>query len=108
VAKKRRHMKNAAKVNSGTANARRDMYSPGRRLETRVQLPAGKPDIEALRSVTREWLVPRLVEKFLRVHGIEPQASPTTLATSANRLRPSITGAKPAFALVDAQRAKHQ
>jgi hypothetical protein len=36
-----------------------------------LRLPQGKADIEALRSVTREWLVPRLVEKFLRVHGVE-------------------------------------
>jgi len=44
---------------------------PGRRGETKVQLPTGEPDLEALRSVTREWLVPLLVEKFLRERGIE-------------------------------------
>jgi hypothetical protein len=50
---------------------------PGRRQETKVQLPTGEPDLEALRLVTREWLVPLLVEKFLREHGIESRARPT-------------------------------
>ena len=49
---------------------------PGRRQETKVQLPTGEPDLEALRSVTREWLVPLLVEKFLREQGIELRARP--------------------------------
>jgi len=39
-----------------------------------LQLPPGEPDLEPLRSVTREWLVPRLVEKFLRTHGVELRA----------------------------------
>jgi hypothetical protein len=43
------------------------------RRETRLALPAGEPDLEALRFVTREWLVPLLVEKFLREQGIEVQ-----------------------------------
>ncbi len=42
---------------------------PGR--QTRLEIPPGDPDIEGLRSVTREWLVPRLVEKFLRMHSVE-------------------------------------
>src|SRR6185437_15890398 len=54
----------------------------------RLQLPPGKPDIEALRSVTREWLVPRLVEKFLRLHGFELRHSPK-FASATNRLQPS-------------------
>jgi hypothetical protein len=51
-------------------------HLPGRRCETRLQLPAGQPDLEALRSVTREWLVPLLVEKFLREQGIELRGRP--------------------------------
>jgi hypothetical protein len=51
---------------------------PGQRGETKLELPVGKPDLEALRSVTREWLVPVLVEKFLREHGIELRARPNT------------------------------
>jgi hypothetical protein len=54
----------------------------------RLQLPHGEADIEALRSVTREWLVPRLVEKFLRVHGRELKHS----RNLANRLRLSLPG----------------
>jgi hypothetical protein len=37
----------------------------------RLQLPPGEADIEALRCVTRDWLVPCLVDKFLWVHGVE-------------------------------------
>lgn len=47
-----------------------------RRQETKIELPAGAPDLEALRSATREWLVPLLVEKFLREQGIELRARP--------------------------------
>ena len=42
-----------------------------RHSQPRLELPAGKPDLEGLRAVTREWLVPALVEKFLREHGIQ-------------------------------------
>lgn len=55
----------------------------------RLQLPPGEPDIEALRSVTREWLVPRLVEKFFRIHGIELKHS-RKFANTANRLEPPL------------------
>jgi hypothetical protein len=55
----------------------------------RLQLPPGEPDLEALRSVTREWLVPRLVEKFLRIHGIELKHSRKGTNT-ANRLQISL------------------
>jgi hypothetical protein len=41
----------------------------GKRQEPWLELPGGEPDLEALRSVMREWLVPQLVEKFLRLHG---------------------------------------
>jgi len=48
------------------------------RGETKIELPAGDPDLEALRAVTREWLVPLLVEKFLRQQGVELRARPNT------------------------------
>jgi hypothetical protein len=41
---------------------------------TGLELPVGEPDLEALRSATREWLVPLLVERFLRRQGIELRA----------------------------------
>jgi hypothetical protein len=47
---------------------------PGPRQGTRLEFPAGEPDLEALRSATREWLVPLLVERFLREQGIELRA----------------------------------
>jgi hypothetical protein len=56
----------------------------------RLMLPRGEPDLEALRSVTREWLVPRLVEKFLHEHGIELKHS-RKLPDSANRLQHSFS-----------------
>ena len=57
----------------------------------RLQLPPGKPEIDALRSVTREWLVPRLVEKFLRLHGVELNHS-RKLPNIANTPHPRLPG----------------
>jgi hypothetical protein len=54
-----------------------------------LRLPQGEADIEALRSVTREWLVPRLVEKFLRVHGFELKHT-RKFANTANELQPTL------------------
>jgi hypothetical protein len=39
--------------------------------DTKMELPTGESDISKLRSVTREWLVPRLVEDFLSEQGVE-------------------------------------
>jgi len=47
---------------------------PSRQAQTRLELPAGEPDLDGLRAVTREWLVPALVEKFLREHGVQPRS----------------------------------
>ena len=49
--------------------------------EVRLAFPSGDRDLEGLRLVTREWLVPRLVEKFLRTHGVELRASGTSTQT---------------------------
>lgn len=51
---------------------------PSCRHETRLEIPPGEPDLEALRSITREWLVPLLVEKFLREQGVELRSRPNT------------------------------
>ena len=59
----------------------------GQRAEAEIRLPRGEPDLEGLQAVTREWLVPRLVEKFLRVHGIELTHS----RQHADRLRLSLS-----------------
>jgi hypothetical protein len=55
-------------LSQGTANV------TSRQAHTRLELPAGEPDLDCLRAVTREWLVPALVEKFLREHGIQPRS----------------------------------
>src|SRR5208337_5246912 len=57
----------------------------------RLQFPPGEPDVGALRSATREWLVPRLVEKFLHIHGFDLRHSPG-FANATNRLQPSLVG----------------
>jgi len=46
---------------------------------TRLEIPAGEVDLEALRSITCEWLVPQLVEKFLLTRVVVPKSSPKTV-----------------------------
>ena len=48
-------------------------FAKRRGTDARLEIPTGKPDLTALRSVTRDWLVPRLVQEFLREHGVEPK-----------------------------------
>lgn len=79
----------SSRPRSGSSKRRPSL--PARPSGGRLQFPLGPPDIEALRSVTREWLVPRLVEKFLRIHGVELKHSPE-FANAANRLQPSLVG----------------
>ena len=57
----------------GSDECELEIHRPSRR-GTRLELPVGGPDLEALRSVTREWLVPLLVERFLREQGVELRA----------------------------------
>ena len=42
-----------------------------RQPEARIEIPTGEPDLSALLSAMKEWLVPNLVEDFLRERGIE-------------------------------------
>ena len=55
-------------------NVQQTVQFSKQRAEAELIIPAGKRDLEALRSVTRDWLVPRLVEEFLRERGIEPRS----------------------------------
>jgi hypothetical protein len=71
VTRKTNERKQRTNVLRESDECRLEIHRPGRRQGTGLELPVGEPDLEALRSVTREWLVPRLVEKFLRMHGIE-------------------------------------
>lgn len=50
-----------------------------RRTDTRLEISPGQPDLTALRSVTQEWLVPRLVQEFLRERGIELKQPPMSV-----------------------------
>ena len=63
-----------------TPQVKRETAGPtemvSRHWKTKLALPSGEPDLEALRSVTCEWLVPILVEKFLREQGFELRARP--------------------------------
>ena len=45
------------------------------RTDITLVIPEGQPDLAALKSVTREWLAPRLVQEFLRERGIELKQS---------------------------------
>ncbi len=54
---------------TGGSQAAAEAHFPGRRAENMLDFPTGRPDLDALRSVAREWLVPVLVEKFLREQG---------------------------------------
>ena len=58
---------------------------PREQKEVRLQFPSGDPDLEGLRSVTRDWLVPRLVEKFLLTHGVELRAPSTAVHSVQNQ-----------------------
>ena len=64
----------------GASQAAVEALFPGRRAETKLEFPTGRPDLDALRSVTREWLVPLLVEKFLLEQGVELRARPKVCA----------------------------
>ncbi len=66
----------------------------GERKRTRVVIGSGESDLSGLRSITRDWLVPRLVEKFLASRGTpakrdrhvgDLQISPFKIRKSANR-----------------------
>ena len=55
-----------------------------RQPEARIEIPTSEPDLFALRSVMREWIVPRLVEDFLRARGIELKHSPVQASVPKN------------------------
>jgi hypothetical protein len=66
-------------------------FRSGKRQEVGLSVPSGEPDIEGLRSLTRDWLMPRLVEKFLRLHGAELRSSSQALPINDNRLTTPIS-----------------
>lgn len=66
----------------------------GERNRTHLVISSGEADLSGLRLVTRDWLVPRLVEKFLAARGTpaqhdghvgELQISPSKIRKSVNR-----------------------
>jgi len=81
--KKNKKTRSATKIREGRQDSRRGSRRGD--SDARLQLPAGQPDLEALRSVTREWLVPSLVEKFLRLHGIELKHARIAPAKTASK-----------------------
>lgn len=64
----------ASSSRSNGAGVRRN-----RRTDTRLEISPGQPDLTALKSVTQEWLVPRLVQEFLRERGIELKQPPMSV-----------------------------
>jgi hypothetical protein len=91
-------------VRSRSGRCKPKSLTPSQIGGTRLQFPPGGPDIEELRSVTREWLVPRLVEKFLRVHGVELKHT----RQHTNRLRSSQLGDSGAVAKEIRSQAKQK
>lgn len=65
------HMKQNQRENGRVRRTDGPIEKAAAQRETKLTLPDGEPNLKALRSVTREWLVPLLVEKFLRDQGIE-------------------------------------
>ena len=49
---------------------------PNKRMTTQLQLPRGERNIEAVKAVIDDWVVPLLVEEFLAEHNLakEPVA----------------------------------
>src|ERR1035437_3632123 len=41
---------------------------PTKRMTTQLQLPRGERNLEAVKSVIGDWVVPLLVEEFLKEH----------------------------------------
>jgi len=70
------HMKQNPRENGRRRRTEGPTEKVAAQCETRLVLPDGEPNLEALRSVTRDWLVPLLVEKFLCEQGIELRARP--------------------------------
>lgn len=69
-----RKTKERAKNERESDECQLEIRRPSRQHGTRIGIPVGEPDLEALRAVTREWLVPVLVERFLREQGVELRA----------------------------------
>lgn len=70
--KSRRVKQSSAVVGNGLEQRAREPHST-QKQGAQLLLPAGERHLEALRLVTHEWLVPRLVEEFLRERGIQSQ-----------------------------------
>ena len=78
MTRKTKERKQRTNVTPESDDCQLEFRRPSRRQGTRLELPDGEPDLEALGSVTREWLVPLLVERFLREQGIELRARSNT------------------------------
>jgi hypothetical protein len=66
-------------------------------IDTRLEIPPGEPDLDRLRSVTREWLVPLLVDEFLRERGIDFKQKPMTVNPQNQLSNAPIRGGRGAF-----------
>lgn len=75
MTRKNKDVNQAAKAAPESPDQELETCYSQRRQETRLEIPVGARDVAALRTVTREWLVPRLVEEFLRERGIELRAA---------------------------------
>jgi len=70
----------------------------GRRgADTRLEIPAGEPDLARLRSVTQEWLVPLLVDEFLRERGVDLKQESMSVNPKNELSNAPIRGGRGAF-----------
>lgn len=70
----------------------------GRRgIDTRLEIPAGEPDIAQLLSVTQEWLVPLLVDEFLRERRVDLKQMPITVNPKNELSNAPIRGGRGVF-----------
>jgi hypothetical protein len=79
----------------GRGNAAR--FAGRRGTDTRLEIPAGELDLAGLCSVTQEWLVPLLVDEFLRERGVDLKQKPMPVNQENELSNAPIRGGRGAF-----------
>ena len=72
-------------------------FADRRGTDTRLEIPAGEPDLARLLSVTQDWLVPLLVDEFLRERGVELEQKSMTVNPKNELSNAPIRGGRGAF-----------
>lgn len=72
-------------------------FASRRGTDPRLEIPAGEPDLARLLSVTQEWLVPLLVDEFLRERGVDFKSKPITVDQETELSNAPIRGGRGAI-----------